>query len=168
MELVPLKVDDESLDQKLQELGEGFASKISGMERAEPWAVDARVGRALTPQRVQQLASLLEKIRGTLQGYADTGAAPPGGKVIELLAHLRSGRAMALIMWCDAVWPGSSAELFNRAFGTQAVEESSFLFVDRLQHIERAMLLSRVFSPRNLRDVLEVMDAYRSDERQAA
>jgi hypothetical protein len=164
--IAQVRVDDATVDAYLEERGSDFASRVRVMERAEPWALDAQSHvKAGGPNKIQDLLAQLEAV---LQAFVQANLQVPAPQVTQLLALLRSGRALALISWSDEMWPGNGVQLLEHAIEHADKEEGCFLLLDRMQHLDRVMLLSRVFSMASIRDVLEAIDSIRAEDREVA
>ena len=133
-----------------------LAGAMLSMEKAEDWVHDAEVDIR------EALSGICEKIESL------SGSGLPLGKgvddnLIRISGYIKSGRAMMLLDWIDKTIPGYGGRVVAKAQASNLTDDTAALLLDRLQFLERIHLLSRVFHPESLRDVLEVLEAMNAD-----
>ncbi len=161
----PPPLHDETVVGFLASRGQGFERTIRRMETVERWALDAASaeskGKAVNPA----IQERLERLSRCLGGMALTNCQPGSEEMVDLLAYLHSGRAFALLAWADETWPGQGASVVDCAIqGVKDGGESAYLLLDRLNHLDRMFVLSQVFSPASMREVLEILTELRGAE----
>lgn len=128
-----------------------FAGAMLSMGKMEGWVHDSEVDIH------KALSDICEKI----ESLSDSGV-PLGGVVddnlIRISGYIKSGRAMMLLDWIDKTIPGYGGRIVTRAQDGNLTNDTAALLLDRLQFLERIHLLSRVFRPESIRDVLEVLE----------
>lgn len=128
----------------------GLARAIAAMEESEDWVVD---GKEQAEEIVADLCTGLPKsnsdaIREVVAKYPED--------VVNLMGYMKSGRSLALFRWIAEVSPVSTSKILSSC--SEADPVFSRLLIERLNTIERLRLLSRVFSPTRLAQVLEALE----------
>ena len=128
----------------------GIQEVIAGMERCEPWTIDE------SPRAEQVLDELSQSFSGATSAAITVSVTRRPQEVVELMAYLRSGRALLLFGWLAEVNPALAGTLV-RAVQDEFTDFGSLL-LDRIAALERQHLLSRVFSPERFALVLESLE----------
>ena len=109
---------------------------IAFMEGVEDWTLD---GDDTIEASLKELGEALEKI-----GEVDLRQEK---SFIEVVAHIKTGRGLRLLMALDAAYPGAAAKVLMYAEDTKnADDELCRMFLHRNMIFERLRLLSRIFS----------------------
>lgn len=128
----------------------GLARAIAAMEETEDWVLD---GTKAAEDVVAVLCSKLPE--SSSDAIGNTVAVAPGD-IVNLMGYMKSGRALALFRWLAEVSPESTSRILEAC--NDADEDFSRLLIERVSTLERLRLLSRVFSPARLAQVLEVLE----------
>ena len=127
---------------------------IVALESVETWAadLDPSINQAII--NLGQAMDLVKKI--DLNGYEE--------KFIEILAYLRSSRAIKILQAIDTLNPGAAANLLTVAEEqsnpktNKNINNSAKLFLDRNLVFERMQLLSRIFSIQRITLILNALE----------
>lgn len=146
-------LSDEEIDRLWRNAGLGGI--IRKMERQDVWAVD---GQGQTPESMTTSRRLLARI-------AQATETPAGLKVVvdnealiaKFMAHLRTGRAIALFRFLMDRSPAFAVNMLREAVHT---EQDRFLYIlgERIRVLEKSRVLSRVFSPERIASLIEALD----------
>ncbi len=121
---------------------------IAFMESVEDWSLD---GNPELEDAIQTLGDALEDI-GNIDLQQEN-------LMIELLAHIKTGRGLRLLMCLDMAYPGAAAKVLMRAEEvTQSDTDDAGLFLRRNVVFERLRLLGRVFGKDRLQLVLKALE----------
>ena len=121
---------------------------IAFMESAEDWTLD---GNPALEEAINQLGHTLEDI-GNIDLQQE-------GLMLELLAHIKTGRGLRLLMCLDMAYPGAAAKVLMHAEElTQSDTDNAGLFLRRNIVFERLRLLGRVFAKDRLQLVLKGLE----------
>lgn len=129
------------------------------MENVENWTLDSN------PLVMEALVNLGDKldIAESMGVLPRESLASMGEEVLGVLAYIRTGRAMRLLGWMDAVIPGYAATLTDIAKQLGDRDFAKLLF-DRLQAVERLQLLKDIFDPNSIAVVVNVLEGIRDDD----
>ena len=117
---------------------------ITFMESVEDWTLD---GDPALEEAVSELGATLEDI-----GNIDLQQELP---MIEVLAHIKTGRNLRLLMCLDMAYPGAAAKILMKAEETtRSQADNAGLFLRRNVVFERLRLLRRVFSEERMKLVI--------------
>lgn len=109
---------------------------ISFMEGVEEWTQD---GNPNLERWLQRLGEALEDI-GNIDLQQEEN-------LIELCAHIKTGRGLRLLMAIDTAYPGAAAKVLMHAEETtKSDEDTPGIFLRRNIVFERLRLLGRVFA----------------------
>lgn len=113
---------------------------ISFMESVEDWTFD---GDTALEKEMQVLGDTLEDI-----GNIDLAQE---ANMIDVLAYIRTGRGLRLLMCLDMAYPGAASKVLMKAEEiTQSQKDNAGYFLRRNVVFERLRLLGRVFSTERL------------------
>lgn len=121
---------------------------ICFMEGVEDWTLDGQpdVEAALT-----KLADVLSDI-----GNVDLKR---GDDMVELVAHLKTGRGLRVLMGLDQAYPGAASKIIAHAEqSTKSESDMAGVFLRRNVVFERLRLLSRVFGHERLKIVIKTLE----------
>ncbi len=121
---------------------------ISFMEGVEDWTLD---GNPELEASLQKLGKILEDIGNIdLQQEDD---------LIKLVAHLKTGRGLRILMSLDTAYPGAAAKVLMQAEEqTKSDADTAGIFLRRNIVFERLRLLGRVFAPDRFKLVLKALE----------
>lgn len=157
----PLDLSNEGVDRAWR--AAGIEPAIRAMEADETWVVDGM--RAQTGESVDSVIERLSNLLSSV-GRDRIGASVLAAQtdIINLMGHVRTGRALMLFRWLSHACDGAGNHLLRHA-AYQSTELGS-LMVQRVTTLERRALLARVFSPERFASLMDVLDeiGYRSDE----
>ena len=126
---------------------------ITFMESVEDWTLD---GDPELEEAVNTLGSTLEDI-----GNIDLQQESP---MIEVLAHIKTGRNLRLLMCLDMAYPGAAAKVLMKAEETtRSQADNAGLFLRRNVVFERLRLLGRVFSEDRMKLVIKALEETGND-----
>ena len=122
---------------------------ISFMEGVEDWTIDDDPD---VEAAMQRLGQALEDIGNIDLKQEDS--------VIELVAHVKTGRGLRLLMSLDTAYPGAASKILMHAEEvSQAETDLAGLFLRRNVVFERLRLISRVFSPERVKLVTKALES---------
>lgn len=128
----------------------GLLDIIQGMESCESWALDGR------PRAETIIEDLCAALSDATTSAITVSVANRTHDTVELMAYLKSGRALLLFSWLAEVNPAVVGMLVR---GVQDdVDEFGALMLDRVTVLERQRLLSRIFAPERLALVIEALE----------
>lgn len=121
---------------------------ISFMEGVEAWTLD---GDPEFEAALAQLGEALEDIGNIdLQQEDD---------MIDICAHVKTGRGLRLLMCLDTAYPGAAAKVLMHAEEiTESDEDIPGLFLRRNIVFERLRLLGRVFAQDRFKLILKALE----------
>ncbi len=121
---------------------------ISFMEGVEDWTAD---GDPQLETAIQKLGETLDEVGNIdLQQEDD---------LIKLVAHIKTGRGLRLLMCLDTAYPGAAAKVLMRAEeATKSDTDISGIFLRRNIVFERLRLLARVFGSDRFKLVLKALE----------
>ena len=118
------------------------------MEGVEDWTAD---GNPELEQAIDKLGEVLESL-----GNVDLKQEKA---FIELVANIKTGRGLRLLMSLDTAYPGAAAKILMHAEETtRSNDDTAGLFLRRNVVFERLRLLGRVFSPQRLKLVQTALE----------
>jgi len=121
---------------------------ISFMEGVEDWTAD----------NDPQLEEALKKLGETMEDIGNIDLQQEDD-IIKLVAHIKTGRGLRLLMGMDTAYPGAAAKVLMRAEETTKSDtDTAGIFLRRNIVFERLRLLSRVFAPDRFKVVLQAME----------
>lgn len=121
---------------------------ITFMESVEDWTLD---GDTELEETIQLLGDALEDIGNIDLQQENT--------MIEVLAHIKSGRGLRLLMCLDMAYPGAAAKVLMKAEETtRSQADNAGLFLRRNVVFERLRLLGRVFGNDRLKLVTKALE----------
>lgn len=123
---------------------------INAMERCENWTVDG------DEQAEEMIAAFEAKLSDASYAQIEKLLQHSKPSVIRAMAYLGSGRAILLYRWLSMVNPGSVPEMISYAAG--ANNDECRVLVERIQNLERLRILSRIFAPERLSEILETLE----------
>ncbi|HLB58119.1 MAG TPA: type IVB secretion system protein IcmW [Gammaproteobacteria bacterium] len=113
---------------------------ISFMESVEDWTLD---GDAELEKAMQTLGDTLEDI-GNIDLAQEIN-------MIDVLAYIKTGRGLRLLMCLDMAYPGAASKVLMKAEEiTKSQKDNAGYFLRRNVVFERLRLLGRVFSTERL------------------
>lgn len=126
---------------------------IAFMESYEDWTLD---GDEELEKAINQLGSTLEDI-GNIDLQLEN-------LMIEVLAHIKTGRGLRLLMCLDTAYPGAAAKVLMKAEEmTRSQADNAGLFLRRNVVFERLRLLGRVFSEDRMKLVIKALEESEHD-----
>jgi intracellular multiplication protein IcmW len=126
---------------------------IAFMEGVENWTLDDQ----------PQLEDALKKLGGVLDNIGKIEL-KQDDYFIELVAHIKTGRGLRLLMSLDNAHPGAAAKVISKAeknknaLSKEKDDDISVIFIRRNIVFERLRLLSRVFSQDRFRLILKSLE----------
>jgi len=121
---------------------------IAFMEGVEDWALD---GDLELEDAIKRLGKTLDEI-GKIELKQEDA-------FVNLVAHIKTGRGLRVLMCLDNAYPGAAAKIIMRAEDTKKSEaDVAGIFIRRNIVFERLRLLSRVFSEDRFRLVLKSLE----------
>lgn len=121
---------------------------ITFMESVEDWTLD---GDADVEKGMQALGDVLEDI-GNIELQQESA-------MIEVLAHIKTGRGLRLLMCLDMAYPGAAAKVLMKAEETtRSQADNAGLFLRRNVVFERLRLLGRVFGDDRMKLVTKALE----------
>jgi len=121
---------------------------ITFMEGVEDWTMD---GDPDFEASLQELGSVLDDVGNIdLQLEED---------IIKVVAHVKTGRGLRILMALDQAYPGAAAKVLMRAEETtRSEEDTAGIFLRRNVVFERLRLLGRVFSSERFKIVTQALE----------
>jgi len=121
---------------------------ISFMEGVEDWALDGN----------PELEAALKKLGDTLEEIGNVDLQQEDD-LIKLVAHIKTGRGLRILMSLDTAYPGAAAKVLMRAEDkTKSDADTPGIFLRRNIVFERLRLLGRVFAPDRFKLVLKALE----------
>ena len=121
---------------------------ISFMESVEDWTLD---GDAELEKSMKELGDTLEDI-----GSIDLAQE---NNMVDMLAYIKTGRGLRLLMCLDTAYPGAAAKVLMKAEEiTKSQKDNAGFFLRRNVVFERLRLLGRVFSQDRLKLVQQALE----------
>jgi len=121
---------------------------ITFMESVEDWTLD---GDSEVEVEIKKLGEILEDI-GNIDLQQESS-------MIEVLAHIKTGRGLRLLMCLDMAYPGAAAKILMKAEEvTRSQADNAGLFLRRNVVFERLRLLGRVFSEERLKLITKALE----------
>lgn len=121
---------------------------ITFMEGVEDWTVD---GNPALEAALKQLGDALEDIGNIDLQQEDA--------MIQLAAHVKTGRGLRLLMCLDMAYPGAAAKVLMHAEEiTKLDNDMAGIFLRRNIVFERLRLLGRVFAADRFKLVLKTLE----------
>ena len=121
---------------------------ITFMESVEDWTLD---GDAELEAQMNELGKALEDI-GNIDLQQESS-------MIEVLAHIKTGRGLRLLMCLDMAYPGAAAKVLMKAEETtKSQADNAGLFLRRNVVFERLRLLGRVFAEDRMQLVIKALE----------
>lgn len=109
---------------------------IAFMEGVEDWTLD---GNPDVETAIAELGKTLDSI-----GEVDLGKEQ---SFVEIVAHIKTGRGLRLLMALDSAYPGAAAKVLMHAEDSKNESDTLCkMFLHRNMIFERLRLLSRIFS----------------------
>ena len=121
---------------------------ITFMESVEDWTLD---GDTEMETQIKALGDMLEDI-GNIELQQEKA-------LIEVLAHIKTGRGLRLLMCLDMAYPGAAAKVLMKAEEiTKSQADNAGLFLRRNVVFERLRLLGRVFAEDRMKLVIQALE----------
>jgi len=121
---------------------------ITFMESVEDWTLD---GDPALEEAITALGDALEDI-GNIELQQEE-------EMIAVLAHIKTGRGLRLLMCLDMAYPGAAAKVLMKAEEkTLSQADNAGLFLRRNVVFERLRLLGRVFGKDRLEIVTQALE----------
>lgn len=121
---------------------------ICFMEGVEDWTLD---GDPDLEDAIDRLGSILEEVGNIDLRQEDS--------FIELVANIKTGRGLRILMALDMAYPGAAAKVLMHAEEvSKSDEDLPGLFLRRNVVFERLRLLGRVFAPERLKLVQKALE----------
>ena len=121
---------------------------ITFMEGVEDWTID---GEPNLEAAIAKLGDALEDIGNIDLQLEDN--------MIDLVAHIKTGRGLRLLMCLDVAYPGAAAKVLMRAEEvTKADTDTPGIFLRRNIVFERLRLLGRVFAPERFKLITKALE----------
>lgn len=133
----------------------GVEKAIADMESSETWVLDGQVtasGESVDGALVAMANRLSETPRALVARCVESA----GADLINLMGHIRAGRALLLFRWLARADGDASTSLLRQA--AYEGSEMGSVLVQRVTALERRALLARVFSPERFAALLDVLD----------
>lgn len=126
---------------------------ITFMESVEDWTLD---GDSEVEACIKLLGNTLDEI-GNIDLQQENA-------MIEVLAHIKTGRGLRLLMCLDMAYPGAAAKILMKAEEiTRSQSDNAGLFLRRNVVFERLRLLGRVFADDRLKLVIKALEESEHD-----
>lgn len=123
------------------------------MESVEDWTLD---GDSALETAIKTLGDTLEDI-GSIELQQEN-------LMIEMLAHIKTGRGLRFLMCLDMAYPGAAAKVLMRAEETTKSDaDNAGLFLRRNVVFERLRLLGRVFGEDRMKLAIKALEEAGSD-----
>lgn len=121
---------------------------ITFMEGVEDWTIDGN----------PELEDSLKKLGETLENIGNIDLKQEDD-IIELCAHVKTGRGLRLLMCLDMAYPGAAAKVLMHAEETTRSDtDTAGIFLRRNIVFERLRLLGRVFAPDRFKLILKALE----------
>ena len=121
---------------------------ITFMESVEDWTLD---GDEALEAAIKKFGAVLDDI-GNIDLQQENS-------MIEVLAHIKTGRGLRLLMCLDMAYPGAAAKVLMKAEEiTRSQADNAGLFLRRNVVFERLRLLGRVFGEDRLKLVVKALE----------
>ena len=121
---------------------------ISFMEGVEDWTLDG----------YPELEAALEKLGNTLDDVGNIDLQQEDN-LIKLVAHIKTGRGLRVLMALDMAYPGAAAKVLMHAEEqTKSDADTPGIFLRRNIVFERLRLLGRVFAPDRFKLILKALE----------
>jgi intracellular multiplication protein IcmW len=121
---------------------------IAFMEGVEEWTLD---GDPDVEQSIAELGLSLDKV-----GEVDLSNEQ---LFVEIVAHIKTGRGLRLLMALDSAYPGAAAKVLMHAEDAKNQDnELCKMFMHRNMIFERIRLLSRIFSEERFKLVTKALE----------
>ena len=121
---------------------------IASMESVEDWVFD---GDPDVEDAILRLSECFEDFDNFELAEED--------KIIRILSHLKSGRALRILQYMDSILPGSASKLLIFAeVASKEENDAAGFFLNRNLVFERMQLLSRIFATDRVSMVKKVLD----------
>jgi len=121
---------------------------ISFMEGVEDWTTDGG----------PELEASLKKLGDTLEDIGNIDLKQED-KFIQLVAHIKTGRGLRVLMALDMAHPGAASKVIGHAEEQRKSDaDTAGLFLRRNVVFERLRLLGRVFSPDRFKLILKSLE----------
>lgn len=121
---------------------------ITFMESVEDWTLDGDA----------DLEAAMKSFGETLEDIGDIDLQQEMS-MIEVLAHIKTGRGLRLLMCLDMAYPGAAAKVLMKAEEiTKSQADNAGLFLRRNVVFERLRLLGRVFGEDRLKLVTKALE----------
>ncbi|MCB1827478.1 MAG: type IVB secretion system protein IcmW [Coxiellaceae bacterium] len=121
---------------------------ISFMEGVEDWTLDGN----------PELEASLKKLGEVLDDLGNIDLQQEDN-LIKLVAHIKTGRGLRVLMALDMAYPGAAAKVLMRAEeDTKSDADTAGIFLRRNIVFERLRLLSRVFASDRFKLVLKALE----------
>jgi intracellular multiplication protein IcmW len=122
---------------------------IALMESAEDWTLDGN----------KELETALQKLGDTLDNLGKVELAQEKA-IIELVAHIKTGRGLRILMALDMAYPGAASKILQYAEeNTQSPNDMPGFLLQRNLSFERLRLLGRVFASARIQLVVQTLEA---------
>lgn len=121
---------------------------ITFMESVEDWTLD---GTSEVEEAMEKFATILDDIGNIDLQQEDN--------MIEVLAHIKTGRGLRLLMCLDMAYPGAASKILMKAEEiSRSQADHAGLFLRRNVVFERLRLLGRVFAEDRLKLVTKALE----------
>jgi len=121
---------------------------ISFMEGVEDWTMDGN----------PELEASIKKLSDTLEDIGNIDLQQEDD-LIKLVAHIKTGRGLRLLMCLDMAYPGAAAKVLMRAEeSTKSDADTAGIFLRRNIVFERLRLLGRVFGADRFKLILKALE----------
>lgn len=154
---------DEEIDRLWE--GSGVAGIVRKMDGMDTWAVDKVVtlGIPMPPEVEVRVLGVMKILAETLYSNNEDSINrlyEHRVDVAHFLCHLRSSRALAAFRGIIERAPRVAISLIQEVSTNASAPSSVFIsnLYERLRVMERTRVLSRVFSPSRVAELLEIMD----------
>ena len=121
---------------------------IAFLEGVEDWTLD---GEPTVEKALTSLGEALDRL-----GEIDLEEEQ---KFVEVVAHIKTGRGLRLLMALDSAYPGAAAKVLMHAEDLKnETDELCKIFLHRNMIFERMRLLSRIFSEERFKIVTKALE----------
>lgn len=121
---------------------------ITFMESVEDWTLDGD----------KEMEACVKAFGDTLEDIGNIDLQQESA-MIEVLAHIKTGRGLRLLMCLDMAYPGAAAKVLMKAEEiTRSQADNAGLFLRRNVVFERLRLLGRVFGEDRLKLVVKALE----------
>lgn len=134
-------------------MGKPASEIVSAMEKCEDWVVDVGNDDESIKETIKMFESKLSTMTfEELRKVVDEKQMA----IIGAMAYLGSRRAIMFHRWLGVTVPESMSSVFSTALLDNSDEAK--IFIERIQNLERLKVLSEIFAPERISEILETLE----------